>query len=63
VLIELVDAVVADGAVVASGRAVDFAGPAELEPHLDAIDDESAPFVWLIQLVFSTETVFFSQKK
>jgi hypothetical protein len=63
-LIELVDAVVADGAVVASGRAVDFAGPAELEPHLDAIDDESALFVWLIirliQLVFSTETVFFS---
>ena len=38
-MIELVDAVVADGAVVASGRAVDFAGPAELEPHLDAVDD------------------------
>ena len=39
-MIELVDAVVADGAVVASGRAVDLAGPAELELHLDAVDDE-----------------------
>ena len=38
-MIELADAVVADGAVVASGSAVDFAGPAELEPHLDAVDD------------------------
>ena len=43
VLIELVDAVVADVAVGASRRTVDVAGPAELELHLDAVDDEEPP--------------------
>jgi len=40
VLIELVDAVVADGAVGASWRAVDLAGLAELQPDLHTIDGD-----------------------
>jgi len=40
VVIEFVDAVVADGAVGASWRAVDLAGLAELQPDLDTIDGD-----------------------
>jgi hypothetical protein len=40
VVIKLVDAVVADGAVGASWRAVDLAGLAELQPDLDTVDDD-----------------------
>jgi hypothetical protein len=42
VVVELVDAVVADGAVRASRSAIDLADPAKPEPHFDTVDHHEA---------------------